>query len=147
MQQHFFPTATLNFISVVDRHRNDADSDPDRHQSHTLRILAPALHVLEILDLFFTFSHSIASLQCFIFLINVKQMCHNFQYFGVDCTLKFSGKSLVYQLFHLNGIDTDPDLPNPDRLALDGDPDPDPAKLCGSDPFWIHIHNTAMNPI
>jgi len=35
------------------------------------------------------------------------------------------------------GIDTDPD-----RHALDAEPDPDPEKLCGSDP--IRIYNTAV---
>jgi hypothetical protein len=39
---------------------------------------------------------------------------------------------------HVLGIDTDLDRPDPDRHALDADPDP--GKLCGS--YSIQIHNT-----
>ncbi len=38
------------------------------------------------------------------------------------------------------GIDSDPDRPEPDRHALDADPDQDPAKWCGTDPIRILIH-------
>jgi hypothetical protein len=38
--------------------------------------------------------------------------------------------SLVYQLFPLFGIDTDPDQSDPGWHALDADADPDPAKCC-----------------
>ncbi len=31
------------------------------------------------------------------------------------------------------GIDNDPDQPDQDLCALDADPEPDPAKLCGSE--------------
>ncbi len=34
---------------------------------------------------------------------------------------------IVYQLFYLLGIDTDPDRSDPDWHALDADPDQDPA--------------------
>jgi hypothetical protein len=83
-------------------------------------ILPQVLHLLENQN-FFTLCHSIVSLQCFIFLISVK------------CVIIFSAeifleRSLVY-LFHLFGIDTDPD--------------PDLEKLRGSDPIRIRIHNTA----
>jgi hypothetical protein len=63
-----------------------------------------------------TFSRNIAILRCFIFLISAK---------GViiltilDSVLKFLEKSIVYQLFHLLGIDNEPD-----RYVLDADPDP-----------------------
>jgi hypothetical protein len=49
-------------------------------------------------------------------------------------------KFLVYQLFHMPGIDNDTDRPDPDRHALDVDIDPDPEKLCESEP--IQINNT-----
>jgi hypothetical protein len=49
-----------------------------------------------------------------------------------DSILKFAWKS---KKIHVLGIDTDwPDLV---RHALDTNPDPDPAKLCGSDPIRI----------
>jgi hypothetical protein len=67
-----------------------------------MRILPQVLHMLENQKFFFTFSPIIASLQCSFCL----------------------EKSLVYQIFHLLGIDTDPDS----------------AKLCEFDP--IRIHNT-----
>ncbi len=41
---------------------------------------------------------------------------------------------MVFQLFHLLGIDTDPDRP-------------DPGKLCGFDPIRIRIHNTNLSTI
>ncbi len=80
-----------------------------------MRILPQDLHMSENLN-FFTFSHSIASLQCFIVLISVECVI----IFSIlDSILKFSGTSLVYQLFHLLGNDTVPD----------------PAKWCGSTRF------------
>ncbi len=82
-----------------------------------------ALQRCQSSEYFFIFSHSIVSLQCFIFIFSVK------------CTIIFSvffthywnflEKSQVYQLFNLLGLDTDPD-----RHSLDADPDP--AKWCGS---------------
>jgi hypothetical protein len=47
----------------------------------------------------------------------------------------------------LLGIDTDPDLPDPDRHALEADTGTDlyPAKWCGSDLTGrIRIHNTVF---
>ncbi len=92
-----------------------------------------ALQRCQSSEYFFIFSHSIASLQFFIFIFSVK------------CTLIFSvffthywnflEKSQVYQLLNLLGLDT-----NPDRHSLDADPDP--AKWCGSNPIRIRIHNT-----
>ncbi len=68
---------------------------------------------------FWSFSHSIASLQYFIFLISDK--CVQISSI-LDSILKCSGKKFsFYQLFNLTGIDTDPDL--------------DPSKWCGSDPI------------
>ena len=46
--------------------------------------------------------------------------------------LKFSWKS---KITHVLGIDID--WLDPDRHVLDTNPDPDPSKLCGSDPIWI----------
>ncbi len=43
---------------------------------------------------------------------------------------------------HVLGIDTDPD---PDRHALDADPDSDPAKLCGSDPIRCRQNDADPN--
>ncbi len=42
---------------------------------------------------------------------------------------------------HLLGLDNDSDRLDPDRHALDADPDPDPAKWCGSDPIPSIHHN------
>ncbi len=84
-------------------------------------------------NFYFIFSHSIASLQCFIFIIRVK-CAIIFRIF--DTILKFSGKSQVYQLFNLLGLDT-----VSDRYSLNADPDP--AKWCGSSPIRIRIHNTS----
>jgi hypothetical protein len=41
---------------------------------------------------------------------------------------------MVFQLFHLLGIDTDPGRP-------------DPGKLCGSDPIQFRIHKTDLQTI
>ena len=46
--------------------------------------------------------------------------------------LKFSWKS---KITHVLGIDID--WLDPDRHALDTNPDPDPSKLCGFDPIRI----------
>jgi hypothetical protein len=59
--------------------------------------------------------------------------------------LNFLEKSLLYLLFHELGTDSDLDRPNPDWHALDADPDPEPAKCCGSDPIRILSHNTVAN--
>jgi hypothetical protein len=50
----------------------------------------------------------------------------------LDSILKFSWKS---KKIHVLGIDID--WLDPDRHALDTNPDPDPSKLCGSDPIRI----------
>ncbi len=42
-------------------------------------------------------------------------------------------------------IDTDPDLADPDRHALNSDPEPDPEKWCWSDLNRIRVHNTEYN--
>ncbi len=71
--------------------------------------------------IFFTFSHSFASLQSFIFLISVKDIIIRSI---LDRKLKFCGASIVYNLFHMPGIDTD--------LDRHADPykDPDSEKWC-----------------
>jgi hypothetical protein len=68
------------------------------------------------------------------------QMCHNFQYFAQHIDI-FWENVILSPLFHLLGIDTDPD-----RHALYAAPDQKPAKLCGSDPirFRIRIHNNGI---
>jgi hypothetical protein len=63
-----------------------------------MRVLPQVLHMLENRTKKITFSHSISSLQSFIFLISVKSVII-FSMF--DSILKFSEKSKVYQLFHL----------------------------------------------
>jgi hypothetical protein len=75
--------------SVVDRHRFNADSDPNFMlmpiqirigiliMPILKRILPQVSHLLENSN-FFTFSHSFASLQYYIFLIR----WHNFKYLG-----------------------------------------------------------------
>jgi hypothetical protein len=57
-------------------------------------------------------------------------MCHDFKYFGQHIEI-FIEKSKL----HVRGIDID--WLDPDRHALDTNPDPDPSKLCGSDPIRI----------
>ncbi len=80
---------------------------------------------------FYTFSHCYADLQCFIFLVSVNCVI-NLKNFWQHIEILWKKVN-----FLLPGIDTDPD-----RHALDVDPDPDPAKWCGSDPIRIRIHNT-----
>jgi hypothetical protein len=58
----------------------------------------------------------------------------------LDRILKFSWK---IKKIHVLGIDID--WLDPDRHALDANPDPNPAKLCGSDLIWIRIHKTGNN--
>jgi hypothetical protein len=99
-----------------------------------VRILLKVLHMLENQNFFFTFSNSIVTLQCSFFLISVKcVIC--FQYFGQHIEI-FWKKVYFFNFFYLLGIDTDPD-----RYDLDADPDLEPAKLCGSDPTRVRIHN------
>jgi hypothetical protein len=69
------------------------------------------------------------------------QRCHNYEYFDQHIEI-FWEKSMVYQLFICLAlipirigrlwIHTLASDPGPDR------PDPDPTKLCGSDPIRIH---------
>jgi hypothetical protein len=61
-------------------------------------------------------------------------MCHNFQYFAehIDIFWKYF---ILPQLFHLLGIDTDPDRPDPDCQALYAAPDQDPAMRIRPDPI------------
>jgi hypothetical protein len=75
------------FCSVVDRHRFDAnpdsdpnfhvdadpDPDPDWHQNDA-DLYADSTPSFTHFGIFFTFSHSFAILQCFIFLISVKDV-------------------------------------------------------------------------
>jgi hypothetical protein len=93
----------------VDRHRFDAnpdsdpnfhvdaDPDPDWHQKMPIfmRILPQVSHILEF---FFTFSHSFAILQCFIFLISVK---HDQIFIILDSILKFCGKKVQFINFFM----------------------------------------------
>ncbi len=79
--------------------------------------------------IFFTFSHSFASLQSFIFVISVKDAIIRSI---LDRILKFCGASIVYHLFHMPGIDTDPDRhANPYK-------DPDSAK------WWVSGSTTLL---
>ncbi len=55
------------------------------------------------------------------FFSHQRQMCHDFMYFEQIFMKK-------YKKSHVLGIDSDPDRPDPDRHALDADPDTDPAK-------------------
>jgi hypothetical protein len=61
--------------------------------------------MLENPNYFFTVSHNFASLQCFIFLISLKEIII-LSIFG--SILKFYGKSVDYQLFSMPDIDTGP---------------------------------------
>jgi hypothetical protein len=82
--------------SVVDRHRFDADQDPnfhfdadpnpdlDRHQNDADPHADPIPryeHVVEN-QIFLLLSHSISCLQCFIFLISVNRVVIFDTYFG-----------------------------------------------------------------
>jgi len=71
------------------------------------------LHMFENQN-FFTFSQSIASLQCFIFLISVKSVIIFYTYFGQHIEIK--GKYLYYKICHLLGFVTDLDQPDPDPI-------------------------------
>jgi hypothetical protein len=99
----------------------DPDPDPDWHQNnadpkfpsftHVLTLLVP---VLPLYRTMFYLSHQCQSNVSYVFII-------------LDNVLNFLEKSSVYQLFHLLGIDTDPDRPHPDCHVLDADSHPDPA--------------------
>jgi hypothetical protein len=73
----------------------------------------------KIRNLFFTFNHSIATLQCFIFLVSVK--CDIF-FSILDGILKSSGEK-VYIIIFFICLEL---IPDPDRLAEV--PDHDPSK-------------------
>jgi hypothetical protein len=74
----------------------EADPDPDLYCHRTVPILSQVLHMLENQN--YLFSHSIPTLQRFIFLISVKcVIC--FQYF--DSILKFSGKKATFLSFFI----------------------------------------------
>jgi hypothetical protein len=92
--------------SDPDWYQNDADPHADPTPSFNIRF-------------FYAFSRSFASLQSFIFLISVKDVIIRSI---LDIILKFCRASIVYHLFHIPGIDTDPD-----RHA-DPYKDPDSAK-------------------
>ncbi len=76
-------------ISVVYRHRFDADPypdpDPNWYGINTMpihrRILPQILHMLKNRGNNFTFIHSNASLCKMFFFSHQRQMCHNFKYF------------------------------------------------------------------
>ncbi len=71
-----------------------------------------------------TFSHSLP-VTCFTFLISVKDV------------IILSILDSILKLFHMFGLDTNPDWLNLDQHALVTDPDP--PKWCGSDPIRIHF--------
>jgi hypothetical protein len=113
----------LDLGSVVDRHPFDADpdADPDPDWRQTMPILVrflPRFYTCWKIRFYF-YGHSIASGLSFSSVSNV---LYSLIIWTVK-KMKLSGK-FAYKLFHLLRIDTDPD----------------PAKLCGSDP--IRIHNT-----
>ncbi len=87
-----------------------------------VQILPQVSHMLEYPIFRNTFSHSFP-VTCFDFLIRAKDVIIKSI---LDIKLKL--KSIVYQLFHMPGIDTGPDWPDTNLHALDADPDPDPAK-------------------
>ncbi len=86
-------------------------------------ILTPSLTHMGRIWIFSPFNHSIATLQCFIILISVKCVL-------IFCTLDtgqhieiFWKTVLLYQLFHMLRIDTDPDPSKLMRTRPDPDPD------------------------
>jgi hypothetical protein len=87
----------------VHLHRCDADPDPDFHVDADPH--ADPTTSFTHVEKSEYFNHCISSLKCFVFLISDVSECF-FPF--MDTILKFSGKSLVYQLFHLFGIDPDP---------------------------------------
>jgi hypothetical protein len=115
----------------------DADPDhyPDRHSNDADPNVDPTPSFTHVGNEYFCscFGHSISSIQCFTFFVNIKDVTTSII---LDSILIFLDKSTVYQLYHMLGINTDSD-----RHALYTDPNPDPAKRCGSD--LILIHNTA----
>ncbi len=136
-----YSAISLGFRTLVDRHRFDADPDPNIHdpcwsgfESASPWCRSSCGSYLKfntcrkIQFIFFIFSQSLASLQCFIFLTSVKDVII---LIILNSILKFCGKkyTLVNKLFH---TDNDPDRLDPDRHALDDVHDPDRAKWCGS---------------
>jgi hypothetical protein len=91
-----------NFHADADPDPNfhvDADPDPDWHQNNAgpqADPRYPKFHTCWKIRNCFNFSHSIATLQCFIFLISVKcDVC--FQYFGQH--IEISGKRSTLSTF------------------------------------------------
>ncbi len=67
---------------------------------------------------------------------------HKFKYFDCFWILWKIKSRYCYHLFHMPGIDTDPD---PDRNALVTDADPDLAKWCGTGAFKHQLCNILRN--
>ncbi len=129
------------FGSDPDWHQNDADPHADPTSSYT--------HVRKSV-LKKKFSHSVVSLQCFIFLISDKDVIILSILVSI---LKCFGKKVWFINFLYAwhgywsgsaGSESIPWLLIPVRNgririhALPANPGPDPTKLCGSDPFRIH---------
>jgi hypothetical protein len=84
-------------------------------QCQSLRIAdpTPGFTLVEKSEFFFTFSHNIVTVQCFIF----SRQCHMYHVsvFGQHIEIFWNGnKSVFYQPFHFLEIDTNPDLPDSD---------------------------------
>ncbi len=108
--------------SVVDRHRFDANLDPDQnfhvdadqdpgpdpdwHQNDADPQADATPSFTHVGQFFCAFSLSFASLQSF-YLSHQCQRCRNLKY--LESVFKFFGKSRVHQIFHMPCIDTNPD--------------------------------------
>jgi hypothetical protein len=117
----------------VDRHRVDADPDPDSNLHITpiqnrigiktmlihMRILHQVLNLLENKRKHFTFIRRNPNLQSSSFFTLQEAKCRDLKYFG---------QHIDFLKVKNTCADTDPHRPDPDRHALDADPVPDPAK-------------------
>ncbi len=114
--------------SVVSRNRLDDDPDPDPywHQSSAEpHVDLPKFYTCWKIRFYFTFSHSVSSLQCFAFLIIVK--CVKISVFLTAYWI-FRKKVIFYRLFSYVW-----------KWYLSGS-----GKMMRirPDPIWIRIHNT-----
>jgi hypothetical protein len=109
-------------ISHVDA---ETDPDPDRHQNNADPHADPTPKFYtwwKIRFLYFWSQH------CHFRMFYLSHQCRRVVCFKVLKYWNFLEKSLLFQLFHLLRLDTDPDQLDSNQHALYGDPEPDLAQ-------------------
>ncbi len=97
----------------MDRHRIDADADPDPdlHQNYADPHADPAPSVTHVGKCYF-FLLLVTALQVYN-VLRVSSVS-NFKYLRQLIEILWKKYTVVYKYFHMPGIDTDPDRPDPD---------------------------------